>query len=491
MSRPVIGTVVALVIAVLTAVAYFVTTSRLEARIVDDVEIRVAKAQELLVQNASLEMLGILKRTEALSREPGFAEALTAEKGADPVAIETVFKKFRASLSPGETQPGILAVTDDEGRLIALMSGSTPVLNPLPDTYLKDGKIKYPALALALEQRQLTSAVWNYENNGAMKVAAAPIIDRDLDSTLGAVIVAYPITSVEAAAQQKLLGAEVAFFYEDKVYATSFGEGQKQGELGEPLFSGGLAEEALTGETGLSGLRRIELDGERYIATAGRLPRYSSQPLPAEFPPVKAGAMVLMSITDATAPVASVKAAILALGVASILVALLAIQLTARRILGPLDEIEVGVNDIINGNLDRTFRPVGSDLDGLANALNVMLARLLGRPEPGEEEFDEDGNIVTGTTTMPISTENLSPKDAEAVALAQEPEDAYLRRLFAEFSDARRAAGESGELDFDSFANKLRINEANLRQKYDCRQVRFKVVTDGSGKVTLKPVPIA
>ena len=36
---------------------------------------------------------------------------------------------------------------------------------------------------------------------------------------------------------------------------------------------------------------------------------------------------------------------------------------------------------MINGNLDRTFTPVGSELDGLANGLNVMLARLLGLAE--------------------------------------------------------------------------------------------------------------
>ena len=30
-----------------------------------------------------------------------------------------------------------------------------------------------------------------------------------------------------------------------------------------------------------------------------------------------------------------------------------------------------------------------ADFDGLANALNVMMSRLTGRPEPGEE--DEEG----------------------------------------------------------------------------------------------------
>lgn len=494
MSRPVIGGVAAAVIAVLTAVAYFVTTSSLENRIQDDVELRVAKAQELLVQNASLEMLGLLKRAEALAREPGFVQALGGEE-VDPVGAETVFKKFRAGLSPDERQPDILALTDDQGQLIALVSGSTPVVNPIPDTYLKDGAIKYPALKLAIEQRQMTSGIFDYENKGPMKAAVAPVVDRDLDSTLGAVIVAYALTSVEAKEQQKLLGAEVAYFFDGKVTATSFGGGgsedtEKQTALGTPLFSGGLAQQALESDTGLSSLEQVEIDGETYVATAGRLPRYSSQPLPEDFPPVKAGSMILMSMGDATASVGTVRMAILLLGVGAIVIVLLAILVTAKRILGPLDEIELGINDIINGNLDRSFRPVGSDLDGLANALNVMLARLLGRPEPGEEEFDEEGNLITGAQ-MRIAAEGVSPKDAEAVALAQEPEDAYLQRLFDEYVAARQAAGEGGEgVVFETFVNKLRMNEANLKQKYQCSSVRFKVVSDG-GKVTLKPVPIA
>lgn len=488
MSRSVIGALVALVIAALTAAAYFVTTSTLEDRITEDVELRVAKAQELLVQNASLEMLGILKQTEALAREPGFVRALSGDE-VDPEAAEEVFKKFRAGFAPGEELPGILALTDAKGELVALVSGSTPVVNPIPDAYLMDGAVKYPALKLALEEQHLTSDIWDYENKGPMKVSVAPVVDRQLGETLGAVVIAFPITSVEAAEQRKLLNAEVAYFFDGKVYGNSFGRGAGvQGQLAAPLFSDGLAEEAL--REGLARLEHIELDGDDYVVTAGRLPRFSSQPLPEDYPPVRAGAMVLMSLTGATSSVGMVKAAIVALGAGSLLVALLAMFVTARRILGPLDEIEVGINDIINGNLERTFRPVGSDLDGLANALNVMLARLLGRPEPGDEEFDDEGNLVTGGAAMRISTEGMSPKEAEAVALAQEPEEVYLQRLFDEYVAARREHGEDvSGVTFDSFTNKLRINEANLRQKYECRAVRFKVVSDG-GKVTLKPVPI-
>ena len=64
--------------------------------------------------------------------------------------------------------------------------------------------------------------------------------------------------------------------------------------------------------------------------------------------------------------------------------------MTALRFIKPLDKIELGVAEIINGNIDYTFKPVGPDFEGLSNGLNVMLARLLGREEPNEDEVEEE-----------------------------------------------------------------------------------------------------
>ncbi|HWM84287.1 MAG TPA: MXAN_5187 C-terminal domain-containing protein [Kofleriaceae bacterium] len=498
MSRPVLGAILAAAIAVLTAVAYFVTTGILRDGIEKDVTLRVAKAQELLIQNSSLEMLGLLKRTEALARDPGLVKALVGGSGPNPVQAEQVFQKFRASLSAGEDQPDIMALTDENGKLVALVSADRPVFRPIPDTYIREGKIKYPGLQAALTERRITSEVWDYENLGPMKAGVAPVYDPEIDNVVGAMVLAYAMSATEAKAQQKLLGTDVAYFYGERVSATSFGPAggakqrgsAKQAALSKALFQDrGLAKAALSSEGGLSDVAVVELDGDEYWATAGRMPRFSTQPFPKEYPEVAAGALVMMSLSEAMEPLATVKLAILGVGFASIVVMLLGIFITARHILHPVEEIELGINDIINGNSDRTFRPVGSDLDGLANSLNVMLARLLGRPEPGDEEYDEEGNVVR-PSGLAVDSEGLSAKDAEAMALAAEPEAQYLRRLFEEYAAARHATGEGSEgLTFDGFVAKLQQNETVLRARYQCRAVRFKVVTK-DGRVTLKPVPI-
>ncbi len=498
MSRVLISGIVAVVIAVLTLGAYVVTTSSLEGRIRADVKRRVARGQALLGKTAELEGLGLLKRAEALASDPLFANAIGAGQGAsaNPELAERGFKRFRAKQATGEVLPDVLALVDAKGMVVALMLGDKEVVNPIQDLYIREGKAKYRAIELALqappEKRQIVSEIWDYETIGPMKAAVAPVVDTDVGETVGVVIIAYAITAGEAAKQRDLLGAEVAYFQGDRIYATSFGGekgSDKRSALAKPLFERGLAKQALESEGGFADLVTIELDGDEYVATAGRLPRYSTQGFPKDYPAVASGALVAMSVADALAPLGTVKLSILLVGFGVMIVALLSIFVTAKRILGPLDEIEVGINEIINGNIDRTFRPVGSDLDGLANALNVMLARLLGRPEPGEEQYDEDGNIIQ-PAALAFDTEGLSPKDQEAVQLAREPEESYYRRVYDEYVAARRDNGENVEgVSYESFVAKLRLNEANLKTKYESSAVRFKVVTK-DGKVTLKPVPI-
>jgi hypothetical protein len=326
--------------------------------------------------------------------------------------------------------------------------------------------------------------------------AVSPVLDRDFDppEVVGAVVVAYFITSQEVAAKSALLGADIAYFYDKKIFATSVNQRALGQSVSRALFEGGLAARAI--EQGVAEVSPIEVGVDDYFATALKLPRQSTRgAFAADHPAAPAGVMILRSVTRAMAPVSSVKLAIVLLGLGALIVALLAMMVTAKSILGPLDEIEVGLNDIINGNVDHTFEPGGRDVDGLANALNVMLSRLLGRPEPGDEEYDEAGNVIRSGPSggvFAIDGESpLSPKDAEAMQLAQEPELEYHKRLFAEFLQARDSTGESNEgITRDSFVSKLRLNETNMKKKYQCATVRFKVVTK-QGKVTLKPVPIA
>lgn len=494
--RIIIGGIVAAGILVLTVVAYLVTTSNLETQLRTDVRDRVERAQQQLIQNASFQGLQLLKQVEAQATRSRYAELLTLKGAARADAAEREFQDFVQSLKPGEDRPDIIALTDDKGELVVQRG----VADPLPKKWLdSEGKPEYPGLTLALDQRYFLSEVWNFKTEGLMRVGVGPIVDTETDSVVGTLVLAYSMTSKQAREQASALGAEVAFFYAEQIAATSFTRGageedtEMQAQLGAALSAENLGKNALERAVGdKPAVISVPMAGADHVITAARMPRFSSKAPPSGYPMTRAGAMVTMSLTEVLEPLSTIKLSILLLGLVAFILAILANIITARGILHQADEIEDGINDIIQGNFDRHIRAVGAELDGLAHALNVMLARLLGRPEPGEEEYDDDGNLIQ-TSRVDFENEelaNLSPANEAAMALAQEPEPEYYSRLFNEYVQAREQVGESTEsMNYENFITKLRLNESNLKVKYQCRAVRFRVVVKDN-KVTLKPVPI-
>src|SRR4029079_1757683 len=131
-------------------------------------------------------------------------------------------------------------------------------------------------------------------------------------------------------------------------------------------------------------LFHLSVDGREYAGVAA--------PLQGNAFSKTSGVVVLKSISDIVEPVNDVGIKLLGFGVLAILVALGARVMTANRFIKPLDQIELGVAEIINGNIDYMFKPVGQDFEGLSNALNVMLARLMGREELSDEEGEDEAD---------------------------------------------------------------------------------------------------
>jgi hypothetical protein len=222
---------------------------------------------------------------------------------------------------------------------------------------------------------------------------------------------------------------------------------------------------------------RTEIDGQPYSVVVA--------PLRGNFADKTSGVVLASSFADANAKVRDLGMKVLALGLIAIIVALGAGVLTAKRFIAPLDKIELGVAEIINGNIDYTFKPVGPDFEGLSNALNVMLARLLGREEPNEDavEEEEDSSKAWRAEQMVIEEGDGAPS-AGAAAVAQESEVAYYPRLYNEYLNALRNLGKPSEgLSVPAFMAKLRLAEAGLKQKWNCRMVRFQLVSRGDDVV--------
>ncbi|HMG56826.1 MAG TPA: MXAN_5187 C-terminal domain-containing protein [Kofleriaceae bacterium] len=506
MSRTVIAAVVAAVIAVLTGIAFFVTSTSFEDRARRDADAKLARAYQVVQQLNQLEGIDVSNKAERLAAEREFVSAIKTDSPTERQGQARIgFQRFTADEKQGAVRPDIIALLDASNRVLA-MNGMQTVTAGQWKT--DKGESIIPAVNEVLGKKMIISDIWNYGGKGIMKVGVAPVIDPDAPVSaqdpdgqviIGAIVVAYAQTAKEAQQDRNLLGTEIAYYDNRNVVATSFTTGApgeeattRARQLTELLRSGGLSEGGAK--------QRVSIGGVDYLAAAVKMPRSSTRKLPPEctkddrgpcYPAMTAGAVVLAPIADPGNAAGTVKLFIGLLGAGALAIALLGLYLVHRRLIAQVDQIELGVTDIINGNVDRTFRPVGLEFDGLANGLNVMLARLLGRPEPGEEEVDDEGNpILQGRVEFEDGDGSASAAaDPDLAALAQESEPDYYKRVYTEYLAARRATGNPDEVSFENFIAKLKVNEGKLRAQYQCRAVRFRLVVN-DGKVTLKPVPI-
>jgi hypothetical protein len=471
MSREKIGLVVLVIVAVLTGAAYTLATRRLEAGIQRDVEARVARAEDLVTKMSALESLDIITRATGFARDEALPKALAAADRPTREALgQQALQRFQAGIGAA-ARPDFLALVDAKGAVVVADS-------PLPDS--DDLKSRFKSVAAALDGGQISKDVWSY-GKSTVQVGVAPVVDPASGERKGAVLVGYAISDKEAQQHAKSLGTELVFFAGQKVVASSFQRTTIEDLAANPELKQ-LVDDTLAGKKDPP--VEAHVGGDTYVAAAGLLPLNLADR--------SSGAIVLESLGKALEPVGTVRWTILLLGLAAFIVAVVTMLVTTRLILHQAEDIEVGVAEIINGDVDYTFKPVGDDFDGLANSLNVMLARLLGRPEPSEEGLEEAGQpakVLLEEEAIAASGVRMS-SDPEIVALASEPEAQYYRRVYDEYIAARKALGESVEgVTFESFTAKLRLNEANLKKKYSCKAVRFRVQTRDK-QVTLKPVPI-
>ncbi|HXU67688.1 MAG TPA: MXAN_5187 C-terminal domain-containing protein [Polyangia bacterium] len=470
----------AAVVLLTTVAALFSVRSTLSSAARAEVQKRVERAQATWPSLDLLRGIDLTNETAKLARDEEFG-AVFDKKSSD--------EQRQAAFVAVSARNGRLEATGRKADLIAVVGANGHVvardlnINAMFDDDLKG---RYPSVGKALDG-VANKDVWNFDGH-LYRVGAAPIRSRT-GAVVGALVIGYNASATDAAEDREKLGTEVAYFLDGKIHASSFkkegGESAEEKELASSLFDGArLAEGAAAGN--LTPPTPVRIGSEDYLAASG--------PLPGNLTKSRSGYVVLASLTAARVNLGGVEFLIIVLGIIGTVVAMGAAVMTAMRFLSPLDRIETGVAEVINGNREYSFDTPSKDFEGLANALNVMLARLLGRPDPSDDELgaSDDGNgqqrwggelSVESSTTGPQTSPELQ-------ALIDEPEEAYLKRTFDEYIAARKQTNEGVEgMTLDGFTQKLREHEAALKKKHGARLVRFKVLIKG-GQTTLKPFPI-
>jgi HAMP domain-containing protein len=387
----------------------------------------------------------------------------------------------------------LMAVTDAAGKVLCRDLDPKEMVGD-------DLKARFPAVARALAG-QPAKDIWNW-NGRMMRVAVVPI--KQQNRVVGTFLVGFVVTAADAQQKKReVLGVDLAYFLDGKMYASSFAgpDGKEDPSrvqaLAGQIFDGNKWAQQAIDKKQPTEVFPVAFGTDRALAIAAPMAGNSDN--------FKTGVVIVSTV--AAPP--SAGGLIIALGLAGIVIILISVMLTARQLIRPAEEIEKGVSEVINGNLEFTFPQVSRDFEGLANALNVMLCRLTGRPEPNEEGDEDEsqagaagrwrgdplfveelGQAEVARVQEAQASGTVSAADAELAKLVEEPELVYLQRTFREFLAAKQAQGQAVEsLTLDGFVGKLRQNEQTLKDKYKCKTVRFRVVVKDK-QVTLKPVPI-
>jgi hypothetical protein len=384
----------AVVVGVVTAASAFYVTDSLRARAAKQLEDEVLRAQQVLLRQTRLEGFDLANLANGFAREDELVQIFSKptpdeQNRAAFIAVEA--RKARVEHPGGDAsgpRVGILGVVDAKGALIA---------RDLRADW-RHGEVlsgEFPSLDIALKGTA-NKDVWNME--GAMYRVGAASIKGPQGNVLGAVFIGFVQSTPDAVSAEQLLGAEVAYLLDGKIHASSFehheggSESEEEKALAAQLFDGPrLAEKAVAGRQATP-VFHVKLGREEWLGAAAPLPGNATQS--------KSGFVVLRSLKEAQAHVAPITGILVGIGVVAVLMILAAWQMTERRFFIPLDRIEAGVSEVINGNQDYVFEATSEDFEGLANLLNGMIARLLGRPEPDADEEQEE-KVSESLSQMP------------------------------------------------------------------------------------------
>lgn len=470
-----ISLVSALLLIAITVCIYLVTVLPLSKQVAKEVDSSVQRANHLVTRSVKLHGYNLVNLAQTFAARKDVINGVQTETEKQRrINTFDAIDQFDKEMRKEGRKADFFGIVDKTGAIIA---------RDLDPNNMYGEKLPFLNVKKALAGTAAKD-IWSMKNK-MMRAAAAPILVEG--KTIGAVVMANEVTAAEAQEERDQFGTQVAYFMNKNIRASSFaiGDGKtedsaKVSALTKQLLGNDKAPGVVAlAENTTSKILRLKLGGEEFLAITG--------PLPVRLTDKNVGYVVLASLDEAMKPVNNVRWMLLVMGLLLLLLLLGGYYLVARHFVNAEDKLELGVTEVLNGNLEYSFEGV-DEFEGLANAINVMLARLLGRPEPGEEE---DGEQAWRADVLFVEEVGGEPSEAQlAQQLAAEPEDAYFARLHQEYVAARKEFNLPVDgITVESLTQKLKANEAMLKAKHECSMIRFTVKSE-MGKVSLNPIRI-
>ena len=204
----------------------------------------------------------------------------------------------------------------------------------------------------------------------------------------------------------------------------------------------------------------------------------------------------------AVAPASAVDASFIYFSIAAMIALGLVIVAWTGWLLGsyiskPVEELEEGLLQILNGRSDYRFEIEHAVLGGVVFRINTLLNQLMDVQEDMPESNGASSQprpFYSLHTALKLDEPASQPSQrndpASAAALAAEPEDQYYRRLYREYLDAKKSVGDPVEnITQEAFFQRIRQRESDAVARSG-RPVRYQVQVRNN-EVMLLAVEIA
>lgn len=476
------------VVLLLGLFAYVFVGGQLRAKLLADIDNRIASDRQLFDRSLRLSALEFQTLVEQRADERALRDVFG---GLDQDSRRTrAFEAAEATAAwladparGARGGPDIAVIVDEAGIALA-RNGARNVL------YGKSLKGELPALAHALRTGQPQHDIWlESQEKKLLETAIAPI-RAESGAVLGALVVGYDLSNGVAKREAALLGRDIAFLTEGAVYSSSLDSAAAR-DLAQKLFkSDAESTKRVLNGGGVTPIWVSKLGSSEYVAVAARVPLAPSVPV---------GYAVLGNRT-AQLDIASVVGVILVLTVLGAILVVLYGFVIGNFIMRPIEAIEEGVLAVINGRTDLRLETTSAELGGLAFRINQLLNVMTGTEETTADAEGrvsvapsagawKDAAFSDGASAAPNPDEPIED-EALSARLAAEDNGEYEARVYKEYVAAKQALGENvANIPQDRFHQRLAGRADALAQKHGCRMVRFQVETVAN-QVVLRPVLI-
>lgn len=482
------------IVAAVGLISYFVVRSQLETDLGRQVEMEISNDSTLFGRSWRLTAAQFEEHTAIQAKTGPVRDAfdgleLSVRRTRAHLAANGVASWFGNPARGRLTKPDLVAITDETGTVVARDQD----LNRMHGMKLAS---KFPRLKKVLSNGVVISDLWRpSDDNKYLHTAVAPIRSEN-GAVIGALVVAYDISDGYAKSEAEILGREIAFVIGHNVYSSSLRQFARD-ELNEEL-NGGLKsnlDAALDG--GVSTTWQVGLASTDWVGKAEKLPGVTA---------IKASYVVMANRSQLTG-YANATTLILVLTLLGAILVLVYGYIIASSFERPLETIEDGVLQVINGASDVRLDIESPEFGGLAYRINQLINVFTGVEEttqdasrehegPSAETESNAGSAWTGGSSQPPpgtggdADGGVIDDPAVAARVVQENEETYTQRLYQEYVHAKTNAGESvAHIPMQKFAERLNRNAETLSKRYGVSRVRFQVETSGT-QVMLKPILI-